>query len=515
MRLFKKIIPTLFIAIILGGCIHNDVPYPKIVARITEFEVAGQLSKPVMDYKNQIVTLELADTVDITRVEVLNFEVSDDAEINPEVTQFIDLSNDVYYILTTYQDYTWVIKAKQNIERYINADNQIGEATFNETEKLALVQVAKEQPLNDINITSMKLGPEGSDITPDYTSVGDFTQAVTFTSTYGNRSENWKVIFSTSTVNVITKESNAWARRVELSGSYIAGGPDPGFEYKRQSENNWKLVNDVKISGTNFTANISGLVPNTQYEYRAVSGSYTGETMTFTTESTAPVPNMNFDNWHKEGDIIYPSTDLTEANYWWDSGNKGANTAGKNLTTEERSFVVKGSAARLESSAAVGVMAAGNIFLGRYDKTFMVPPGAEIYFGRPYTNRPARMKGYYHYTPGIVDKYTSKPYFKGTVDSCHIYVILSDLDEPFYVNTKTEVFANAYKDNWIAYGEFKSNEKSAAGAYIPFTIELEYFSHTRKPKYLIIVATSSKYGDYFVGSTKSLLYLDEFEFEFD
>ena len=36
-----------------------------------------------------------------------------------------------------------------------------------------------------------------------------------------------------------------------------------------------------------------------------------------------------------------------------------------------------------------------------------------------------------------------------------------------------------------------------------------------KPTYILIVASASKYGDYFTGSTSSVLLLDEFELLFD
>ena len=35
------------------------------------------------------------------------------------------------------------------------------------------------------------------------------------------------------------------------------------------------------------------------------------------------------------------------------------------------------------------------------------------------------------------------------------------------------------------------------------------------PKYIIIVASACKFGDYFTGSSNSLLYLDEFKLDFD
>ena len=43
----------------------------------------------------------------------------------------------------------------------------------------------------------------------------------------------------------------------------------------------------------------------------------------------------------------------------------------------------------------------------------------------------------------------------------------------------------------------------------------EYRDRTRTPKYIVIVAAASKYGDYFTGGVGSTLYLDEFSFVYD
>ena len=54
--------------------------------------------------------------------------------------------------------------------------------------------------------------------------------------------------------------------------------------------------------------------------------------------------------------------------------------------------------------------------------------------------------------------------------------------------------------------------KQQKTSWTQFVIDLEYKNLTKKPTHIIIVFSSSKYGDYFEGSTKSLLYLDDLEF---
>ena len=49
------------------------------------------------------------------------------------------------------------------------------------------------------------------------------------------------------------------------------------------------------------------------------------------------------------------------------------------------------------------------------------------------------------------------------------------------------------------------------GLWKEFNIDLKYRTLTTKPTHIIIVCSSSKYGDYFTGSTGSLMYLDDLE----
>ena len=51
--------------------------------------------------------------------------------------------------------------------------------------------------------------------------------------------------------------------------------------------------------------------------------------------------------------------------------------------------------------------------------------------------------------------------------------------------------------------------------YEAFTIPLEYRDITRTPKYAVIVTCSSYLGDYFTGAEGTVLYVDEFSFEYD
>ena len=66
----------------------------------------------------------------------------------------------------------------------------------------------------------------------------------------------------------------------------------------------------------------------------------------------------------------------------------------------------------------------------------------------------------------------------------------------------------------IAFGELKSNEATGS-EYKQFKINLTYRDFFTHPKYILIVASASKYCDYFTGSTSSVMYLDECELVFE
>lgn len=65
----------------------------------------------------------------------------------------------------------------------------------------------------------------------------------------------------------------------------------------------------------------------------------------------------------------------------------------------------------------------------------------------------------------------------------------------------------------VAYGELTQNT-SSNGSWEAFSIPLKYHSLTTKPTHMILVCSSSKWGDYFYGSDSSVLYIDDFSFDY-
>lgn len=320
------------------------------------------------------------------------------------------------------------------------------------------------------------------------------------------------------------KSVNPWSNFAYVEGMIAAQEAgkelDPAymkFEYSGDNGTNWTSVAATATSSTDFKATLTGLTPNTTYKYRMSyakgSDSYVSSESSFTTDTENKIPNLNFDNWVKNGKHYYANASLD--NMFWDSGNEGANTLGEvNPTKPEETDVVSGKAARLGSAKVAGKFAAASLFSGDFGSASLSPFGAKLDFGRPFTERPSQLTGHFKYAPGSITHSELDYAPKGVPDSCSVYIALTDWDAPFAVNTGEKKFVDFNADYIIAYGELDKSlvsPTSAMSSYQPFTINILYRDLTRKPKYILIVCSSSKYGDYFTGSTSSVLLLDEFD----
>ena len=353
---------------------------------------------------------------------------------------------------------------------------------------------------------------------------------------------------------------NAWAKLAYLTGTVISSedelaSSEMSFQYRVKDAATWTTV-AATPNGENYQATITSLQPNTTYESRMVYGEeeFVSDVTEFTTETATALYNGDFDNWYQNQKAWYPiaETDATSfdnykgyLNSFWDSGNLGAATMGKNPTEEETSDVhtAGGSAAKLSSQFVgifgIGKFAAGNLYTGHYYETVMSPMGAKLFFGQAFTSRPTKLKGCFKYNRGTSVDYGDNPYkseLQATGgDLCSIYIALADnegvdgggqkyafeidntlsADDPENFRYKNTIDFSESNPNIIAYGCISETEAKGTGSWQEFTIDLKYRSLTRVPKYIIVVASASKYGDFFTGSKSSVMYVDDFELVYD
>ena len=102
-------------------------------------------------------------------------------------------------------------------------------------------------------------------------------------------------------------------------------------------------------------------------------------------------------------------------------------------------------------------------------------------------------------------------YLRNQNDSCHVYVALTT--DRYVVRTAKGESFERNDPSVIAYGEFASNQNQST--YKQVEIELEYYDLKKTPSYLIIVCSSSKYGDFFTGGDASEMWLDEMELVYE
>ncbi|WP_294078786.1 PCMD domain-containing protein [Proteiniphilum sp. UBA5384] len=546
--MIKKIIYTLFCLLAVAGCkIENDIPYPIVEGNILSMEVEGQRAssegenvQAVIDKKNRTVQLYVDDSVDLSKLRITKLTVSDGVELvaDPAVCnnfskfptagfeslESIPISSDtrvnfsqpVTFTLHTYQEYVWTVTVTQVISRKIVLENQIGKAVVDEVNRNVVVYVAKEQPLNAIKVTSFQLGGEHGKIVPDPTAVPtfDFSVPRAFFVSYGweEVSHEWKVfVYHSEESGAISAEVFPMTIRAIVSGD-IQNGKTPQIEYKKQAESAWNRLpaSAITVNGTSYTASLSGLSAATAYHYRVGIDGTMGDAKPFVTATAAPLTDGSFDHWHQNGKVWNPWA--SDATSYWDTGNKGATTIGSSnsVPTDETSNGT-GQAALLESKFLVMQFAAGNIFTGSYVRTTGM--NGVLSFGRPFTSFPSKLRIHYKYTSAPIDRVGDDEfqYLKGRPDSCDIYIALTDWDEPLEIRTRPserQLFDKNDKQI-IAYAGF--TQGSSLSTYQQIDLPLVYRYTNRTPKYIVVVATASKYGDYFTGGTGSKLWIDNFE----
>lgn len=365
-------------------------------------------------------------------------------------------------------------------------------------------------------MTSFDLGGPHGNVSPDPTApeTFDFSQPVTFEVQQGweETSQTWTVYVYHSD-NEASNEAGIFARAtsVTMSGS-VQSGKQPTIEYKKESESSWNTVpeSDIEIKGTSYTASLKGLEPGTTYQYCIKISGAADYNNTFTTAPATPLTDANFDNWNQDGKLWNPW--LAGSQSFWDTGNKGAITiSDSNSIPTNETCNGSGQAASLESKYLVLKFAAGNIFTGSYVKT--VGTNGVLSFGRPFTSFPSKLRINYKYTSATIDKVGEDALanLKGKPDSCHIYIALTDWNEPLEIRTRPserQLF-DKNDSHVIAYAEYISGNSDAQ--YQQKDLVLDYRYTDRTPKYILVVASASKYGDYFTGGVGSKLLIDNFE----
>lgn len=506
--------------VLLTGCIKNDIPYPRIQANFLTFEAAGLRQPAKIDSANCVVTLTLEEQADLQAVQVTGFNLTPGSRIVAgDLSKPLNLTEPYGVTIALYQDYPWTIEGLQPIERYFTVEGQVGEADIDSYAHTVKVKISSSVPLSKVPVLSCKLGPLGSTETPALAGTTiDLTKPFEVEITTHGRSAAWTISAEEVKSPVETIRVDPGSQMAWVYGAALEGGHN-GVEYRMAGTQQWLVAPDewITTTGTTFFGRLLHLQPETAYEARAASDGEYGAAVEFSTGSLYQMPNSTLGEWWKNGKVWNPWLEGDEP--YWDTGNKGATTLGQsNTVPSDDTSSGTGQSAMLQSKfvslLGIGKLAAGNIFTGVYVRTDGT--NGVLTFGRPYTLRPARLHGYYKYSMVDISHTNSEmSYMKGRPDTCRIYWALIDCDEPFEVRTnpKNRQLFDPQGDYVVAYGELENT--GAVADWIPFEIPLEYYSTERVPKYILVVAASSKYGDYFTGGNGSTMWLDDLEILYD
>ncbi len=363
-----------------------------------------------------------------------------------------------------------------------------------------------------------------------HVSVDDATKTYTYT-----------IGVPVTATNTLIASANAWSSFAYLTGEVrsftdIFDQSKLEFQYKTVEADEWTKVSTgitVEEKDKKFSTKLTGLTPATAYQCRLYynDGSEVGltsETVDFTTETQTPLPNGNLDSWYKSGKTWYAvsENDYNLSGSFWDSSNPGTTTGAGALVnknpTQGNSITVHtsgGQSAELKSQYAsafgIGKFAAASLYTGKFN-SLVGTNGAKIDFGQSFTSRPTALHGWFNYSSGKIDyRGGNTPEGlgeKGSDDLCSIYIALSKKQKQVN-NTDTSTFLDLENDtDIIAYGRLDDTEAVTTNVWKEFTLNFKY--KTLEPLdtyYLIIVFSASKYGDYFTGSTSSVMYVDDLE----
>ncbi len=308
-------------------------------------------------------------------------------------------------------------------------------------------------------------------------------------------------------------------------------------------------VKDIKTVTRNADGNVSALVTGLSagsYSYWLVAvdnADMTCEPVDFSLVIPSEVPNIKFEDWGTRskkkvvgsGNATFISPNADSDAVYWDSGNWGA-VAGSEILTQSTTIVAteaSKNAAMLTSKWAgvfnFGAFAAGSIYSGEAQS--VGTDGAVLKYGQSYRGYPTHLRGYYKYTPGKInyygDKTPSDGLKKDDQDQCLIYIALSSKQHEVISKTGQVVPYPFDDESVFAYGSYVSGttedktgdktEETILQGYAPFKVKLKYKTAIPKTEsfYILIVATSSRYGEYFTGSTSSVMYVDELSLDYE
>ena len=344
----------------------------------------------------------------------------------------------------------------------------------------------------------------------------------------------------TTSLASLTSPQDKWDGKGEIKGVvYTVAASNVKVQYREKDSTEWKQSDASLTDGNTYTAQVTGITAGHTYEYQLlIDGTTTGAIQSTAITGGWQIPNGNFETWAQIGKPWCPYTNA-DVNQWWDTGNHGSTTLSSSDNVTTRDTGKKGYGAKLASRLVIVKFAAGNIFVGKYVATDNTD--GVIGFGKPFVPeyRPKKVTFWYKGTVGTIDRTDGKnaPVSKQDSDVAQFYVMLcSNMTGPHIVATADQSTFMKFDTPLIDYctdGSLSTNSRNDAkdghivakaewenttsqSDWTKIELPLEYTEEygNEMPTYILITASASKYGDYFAGSTSSVMYIDEVTFEY-
>lgn len=553
-----RYLKTAFIAagaLLASSCIHNDIPYPVVELRIANVEGQG-FALSENNVTSRTITLALDEATDIRNVQidkvtydaVIHSVQLDKEEVLRQIstsralTGTFDLRTPLYATLSLYQDYEWTIRAIQSIERSFTVTGQIGAPEIDEENRIVSVYVPDMTDLKQIPVTELKLGPAGiTTYSPTLEELsGSSFESVRFVDvTAHGVTERWMLYVKTTNVKVALSQTDLWNNTGTITAlvsaeEYAAGAK---LQYRNKGTETWQETVESGYEAGILSATIApawsssknpygltvynltpekGLFANHTYEFRLLVGGEESGHLEYTAPAGNTIPNGDLE----DGSLSCWTQNNKTAEFW----GSGNNTFTRGLCTQ--AFFDGGNRAKLQATAAVGVLASGNLFSGLFQKDLLTR--GVVSFGQPYnwTARPTALKvQYYAENIGTVDidKNFGAPISMGDQDKARIMVAIVDWNTRREVGSGTEAPTGTWdpeeatsveEGKIIAYGSLFIDRSSTGEKMIDVQLPLNYYDQTAKPSglYQIVISCStSAYGDFMAGCKTNVLYVDNFE----
>lgn len=536
----------------VSACITNDLPYPVVVPNIVSMDVEDAESVEI-NYDDRTVIIHFPEQTDLRRISIRSFELDQAIAVpSVELVGEHDLTKPLKFNLRTYSDYAWKIVAVRDVERYFTVEGQIGSSVIDPVNLRAVAMVGKDADIANVEVTSLKLGPDGlSEYSMEVSQMRDFTHGISVDVIIFGVTETWRLFVEATDLSVDIKEVNPWARKAYVTSTGVAG-QENGFRYREKGYDMWIDVAESAIvaDGGTFTALIEGLEPETAYEVIAYCGDDVTAPVEFLTEKATDIPNGSFEYASKVSGKDYykfydPDCGIDDGMYmFWGSGNgegaegvNGSANMGIVITYIDTEDKVHGKqSVRAQTSQMAGILAAGNLFTGQF-AGLVGTSGGRVNFGRPWTTRPVAMKLYCKYVTGKMDIVNGMPpgvtLSKDDYDCAEIKFALGCWDHkkyggtsesPVHINTTdSRTFVDFSSDpSTVAYGNLQIHHDgyilngadkttAAVDGWIEYVIPLDYHDLATPPTHMIVSCAASRYGDYFSGCSSSKLWIDAVE----